>query len=247
MTASPPPIRLFVVDDLGPGAAIGLPPAQAHYLRHVMRRQRGDEIALFNGRDGEWLARIDGFGKGWCSLAVEAPLRGQTPEPDLWLAFAPLKRARIDFLVQKATELGAALLQPVLTRHVAVDRVNTDRLIANAVEAAEQCGRLTVQEVREPLPLDGLLRDWPRKRRLLFCDEAGDAPPLASALADAGCASGPWAVLTGPEGGFAPAEREAIRAQPFVVPVHLGPRILRAETAAVAALALWQGLAGDWR
>lgn len=238
-----PKIRLFVEDPLAEGASLGLATAQAHYLRHVMRLKPGDRVALFNGRDGEWLGRIDGFGKGWCSVAVTRRLASQAGGPDLWLVFAPVKRARIDFIAQKATELGIARLLPVFTELTAMDRVNTDRLRANAVEAAEQSGRLTVPEVAAPRRLDDLLADWPAERRLMFCDERG-GPPAAEALA--GAERGPWAVLTGPEGGFSAAEAEGIRGLPFVLPVGLGPRTLRADTAALAALGLWQALLGDW-
>ena len=239
-----PKIRLNVDADLATRATLGLTPSQAHYLQHVMRLKAGDELALFNGRDGEWRGRIDGFGKGWCSVAVLAQLRRQVGEPDLWLVFAPLKRARIDYLAQKATELGATQLRPVITQLTAMRRVNTDRLRANAVEAAEQCGRLVVPAVFAPTDLSALLADWPADRRLMFCDERGGAP-VAGALQ--GATGGPWAVLAGPEGGFTPAERDHLRGLPFVTPVGLGPRMLRAETAALAALSLWQAHLGDWR
>ena len=237
-------IRLFVAGDLAEGRVLGLSANQAHYLRHVMRCRDGDQILLFNGRDGEWCGRIDGFGKGWCSLSLAHRTRAQAQAPDLWLAFAPIKRARIDLLVQKATELGAAVLQPVLTRRTTVERVNLDRLAANAVEAAEQSERLSVPELRAPVALAGLLENWPGERRLLYCDEGGEAPPIAAALAAS--APGAWCVLTGPEGGFAPEERDQLRSQTFVLPVSLGPRTLRAETAVIAALALWQAFLGDW-
>ncbi len=223
---------------------LGLPVSQAHYLHHVMRLKAGDELALFNGRDGEWRGRVAGFGKGGCSIAVSAQLRAQETEPDLWLVFAPLKRARIDYLAQKATELGVTALRPVITRLTAVSRVNIDRLRANAVEAAEQCGRLAVPEVFAPVSLSALLADWSADRRLLFCDERGGTP-VAYALQ--GAPSGPWAVLAGPEGGFTAAERRQLRDLPFVTAVGLGPRMLRAETAALAALSLWQAHLGDWR
>lgn len=240
----PPRTRLYVGEPLSAGATVGLDHERAHYLRHVLRLDRGDRVALFNGRDGEWGARIDGFGKGWCSLAVESRRRPQAPEPDLWLLFAPIKRARIDFVAEKAAELGASLVWPVLTRHTDVARVNVDRLRANAIEAAEQCERLTVPELREPARLDQAMRDWPAERVILLCAEAGPARPIASAVAE--LAPGPAAILTGPEGGFAKDELDGLLKLPFVVPVGLGPRILRADTAALAALACWQALAGDW-
>ncbi len=240
--------RLFVAAELAPGAELGLDQARAHFLRSVLRLQRGARLAVFNERDGEWLARIDGLGKGRCSLAVEARRRAPEPEPDLWLVFAPIKRARIDFLAQKATELGASLLQPVMTRHTAVTRVNCERLVANAREAAEQCGRLSVPQVRQPLDLGALVAGWPVQRRLLLCAEAGPVRPIAEALGDAAEGSGrsaPWAVMTGPEGGLADSELDALGKLPFVTPVGLGPRVLRSDTAALAALACWQAVLGE--
>lgn len=238
--------RLYVEADLAAGREVGLDHARAHYLRSVLRLARGAPIAVFNARDGEWLARIDALGKGLCSLSIEARRQGPRPEPDLWLVFAPIKRARIDFIAEKATELGCSALQPVMTRFTAVSRVNTERLAANAREAAEQCGRLSVPAVREPVDLGRLLADWPRERRLLLCAEAGDARPIAEALQDSRAQGpAPWAVMTGPEGGFAESELDALRDLPFVTPVGLGPRLLRADTAAVAALSCWQAILGD--
>ena len=238
--------RLYVEDDLGPGVTLGLDPGRAHFLRSVLRLARGAELALFNGRDGEWLARIDGLGKGWASLLVETRRRPQGVPEDLWLVFAPIKRARIDFLVEKATELGVSCLQPVLTRHTDVARVNLDRLAANAREAAEQCERLSLPEVRPPRELFALLADWPARRRLLVCSESGPARPLAEVLLEAGGPdAGPWAVLVGPEGGFARSELDGLGNLAFATPVGLGPRVLRADTAALAALACWQAVLGD--
>jgi len=237
--------RLYGEGELSAGRELGLDHTRAHYLRSVLRLQQGARVAVFNARDGEWLARIDGLGKGWCSLAVEGQRRAPAAEPDVWLAFAPIKRARIDFLAEKATELGCSVLQPVLTRRTAVSRVNLDRLAANAREAAEQCGRLGVPEVREPLALPALLADWPADRRLLLCAESGTALPIAEALTAA--SAGPWALLTGPEGGFDQSELDALLDLPFVTPVGLGPRLLRADTAALAALACWQAVLGDGR
>ncbi|WP_051341561.1 16S rRNA (uracil(1498)-N(3))-methyltransferase [Azospirillum halopraeferens] len=239
-----PKIRLYVDGPLATGQAVGLDHERAHYLRHVMRRDRGDAIAVFNGRDGEWRATIDGFGKGWCSLTVDGRLRAQTAAPDLWLLFAPLKRGRIDTVAEKASELGASRIWPVFTRRTDPHRVNLDRLRANAVEAAEQCERLTVPELAEPVPLDRALAGWPADRVLFFCAESGSAIPVAEAVR--AHATRPAAFLVGPEGGFDTRELDAIRNLPFVVPVGLGPRILRADTAAFAALACWQALAGDW-
>jgi len=241
-------IRLHVTDDLAPDGVIGLGASQAHYLRSVLRLTPGDEVALFNGRDGEWRARIDAIGKGWASLQLVSQSLPQIPEPDIWLLFAPIKRGRIDFLVQKATELGVSALLPTSTRRTVVERTNLVRLGATATEAAEQCGRLSVPELHPIQSLDKLLASWPPERHLLFCDEAGGPPPL-EALRHHGANQEPtpWAILIGPEGGFDPDESRALRACPFVVPMSLGPRILRTETAAVAALSLWQALLGDGR
>jgi 16S rRNA (uracil1498-N3)-methyltransferase len=239
--------RLFLEEDLGAGAKIGLDHARAHFLRSVLRLGQGALLGVFNGRDGEWLARIEGMGKGWTSLELLEQRRPQTPEPDLWLAFAPIKRGRIDFLAEKAAEIGASRLLPVITRFTDVSRVNTDRLAANAREAAEQCERLTVPEVAEPIKLSQLADNWPSERRLILCAEFGPARPLAEVLGELGPAPGPLGVLTGPEGGFAASELDALTQLPFVTPVSLGPRILRADTAALAALACCQAICGDWR
>ncbi len=251
--------RLYLAAELAPGARVDLDPGQAHHLRDVLRLKPGAALAAFNARDGEWLARIDvldrgrgrggGRGGGRGSIEVESLRRAAAPEPDIWLVFAPIKRAPIDFLVQKATELGCAELQPVITRHTAVARVNRARLAANAREAAEQCGRLSLPVVREPRELGPLLADWPAERRLLLCAEAGPARPigevLAAIAADPAARDAPWAAMTGPEGGFAESELDALRKLPFVTPVGLGPRLLRADTAALAALACWQAVLGD--
>ncbi|MBL8671948.1 MAG: 16S rRNA (uracil(1498)-N(3))-methyltransferase [Alphaproteobacteria bacterium] len=236
--------RLHVDETLAAGAAVGLDAPRAHYLRHVLRLDAGATVALFNARDGEWAARIDGFGKGWCSLVVADRRRVPAPEPDLWLLFAPIKRARIDFLVQKATELGASVVWPVFTRRTAMARVNLARLTANAVEAAEQCERLSVPELRADATLEAAVAAWPAERRLLVCAEAGAARPIAATLADID-PTVPLGVLVGPEGGWAPEELSWLLGHPFVLPVGLGPRILRADTAALAALAVVQALRGD--
>jgi 16S rRNA (uracil1498-N3)-methyltransferase len=240
-----PAARLYVAPALGDGVAIRLEAAQAHYVNTVLRLGRGDVVALFNGRDGEWLGRIDGFGRGWCSVTLVEQRREQQPEPDLWLVFAPIKRGRIDFLAEKATELGVSDLFPVQTSHTVVGRVNLERLRANAVEAAEQTERLTVPAVHEPQELAALLARWPAERRLLLCDESGAAAPIGEVLGETGAAR--WGVLVGPEGGFAETELDALRKLAFVAPVSLGPRVLRADTAALAALAVVQALIGDWR
>jgi len=241
-----PRLRLFVAAELAAGAAVPLTAEQAHYLGHVMRRAPGETVALFNGRDGEWEARIEALGRRGGSARAEALLRPQRPEPDLWLLAAALKRDAFELVVEKATELGAAVIRPVLTERTVVPRLNLDRLGAIAREAAEQCRRLSLPALAPPLPLAALLGDWPAGRRLVLADESGGAPPLADALA-ALPRGGAYAVLIGPEGGFGPAELDRLRACPFVVPVGLGPRILRAETAAIALLACLQALRGDWR
>ena len=236
--------RLYVTGDLGAGMAVALDEGPSHYLLHVMRAKAGNRVLLFNGRDGEWLAEIGQASKRGVIATCLNRTRPQSTEPDIWLAFAPIKKTPADYLVQKATELGVSRLLPVFTRRTIVSRVNLERMAANAAEAAEQSERLTVPEIHEATDLDKLLASWPKERRLYFCDEGGDARPLAEAARGA---SGLAAIITGPEGGFDPAERELLRAQAFVVPVTLGPRILRADTAALAALAIWQSTAGDWR
>jgi len=210
-----------------------------------MRAAVGTSVALFNGRDGEWRASLVETGKKKALLAVEDLLRAQAPEPDLWLLFAPVKRARIDFIAEKATELGVSVLQPVFTKHTVMSRVNDDRLRSIAVEAAEQCERLSVPDVRDPISLDALLANWPEGRKLILLDEGGGGRPVAEVLA--GLADGPAALLVGPEGGFAKSELDALRSLSFAVPVGLGPRILRADTAVVAALSCYQAIRGDWR
>lgn len=235
--------------DLSAGADIELGEQQAHYLRHVMRREDGAPLLLFNGRDGEWTATLGLRGKKGAAARVAEQTRRQVTEPDVWLCFAPIKRARIDFIAEKATELGVAVLQPVITRHTAVERVNVERLRANAIEAAEQTERLSVPEVRAPVDLMRLLADWPPGRRLLICDETGGGPPIAEVLGglDEAARTAPWGIVIGPEGGFAEGELTALRRMKDVTAVGLGPRILRADTAALAALACWQALVGDWR
>jgi 16S rRNA (uracil1498-N3)-methyltransferase len=250
-------IRLFVTEALAESAQLAPPQDQAHYLLSVMRLKAGDELLLFNGRDGEWRARIVEADKRRCRVEVLAQTRPQAPVPDIELIIALVKRARLEFAVEKATELGVRRIRLVLTRRTNADHAKVERLQAIATEAAEQTGRLDVPEVLAPGKLDRLLDGWDPSRRLMFCDEAGDDPdaqwggasgrarPALQALPDAG--EGPWAVLIGPEGGFAPEERDRLRRLPFVTAVTLGPRILRADTAAVSALTLWQSQLGDWR
>lgn len=240
--------RLFVDAPLAMGGEAPLSANQSHYLRHVLRRGEGDAVILFNGRDGEWRGRIATLGKARAAAAVEAQTRKPEAEPDLWLLFAPIKRGPVDLVAEKATELGVAALVPVITRRTVVGRVNTERLRAIAMESAEQCHRLNVPAVREPQPLTQVLDAWPAGRRLLLCDETGQGRPIAEVLAglDPVERKAPWAVLIGPEGGFDPAELDAIKKRTIVTPVTLGRRLLRAETAAMAALACWQAQVGDW-
>jgi len=235
--------RLFVVQPLEPGGAVTLDESQSHYLLHVLRAKAGDRALLFNGHDGEWQGEIATASKRGVVVTIHTQTEQQKDVPDVWLVFAPVKKTPSDYLVQKATELGVSKLQPVFTRRTIVSRLNRERLKANAVEAAEQSARLTVPEIGEAVTLEKLLDVWPRERRIFFCDEGGGAKPLADAAHEAG---GPCAILTGPEGGFDPAERENLRARAFVTPVTLGPRILRADTAALAALAIWQSVKGDF-
>jgi 16S rRNA (uracil1498-N3)-methyltransferase len=237
-------IRLFVEAPLGLGAVVALDPAQAHYLFAVMRLGPGDRVAIFNGRDGEWIAEVTTTGKRSGTLTAVAAGQPQRLPPDIWLLFAPIKKARTDFIVEKAAELGAARIQPVFTRFTNAERLRPDRLRAHAVEAAEQCGETYVAEVAEPMKLGPLLDAWDPARRIMFCDESRQARPAAEALTEAG--AGPWAILIGPEGGFSPEEVARLRGLAHVLPVTLGPRVLRADTAVCAALALWQSTLGDW-
>ena len=239
-----PKTRLYVEEPLAADERIELDGGRTHFLRNVLRLDRGAALALFNGSDGEWRATLEELGKSRCFIRVGDQLRPFRPSTNLWLCFAPIKRARIDLIAEKATELGVSALRPVLTRHSDVARVNTERLRANAIEASEQCERLDAPEVSEPVSLPELLENWPRERRLILCAETGAATPIAAAIRE--LPGGPAAILTGPEGGFAQSELDLLRKLPFVVAVGLGPRILRAETAAVAALACYQALAGDW-
>ena len=239
--------RLYVQAPLAEGLVVQPDTAQTHYLRHVLRLEAGAPLALFNGRDGEWRARLAVAARRGLSLIVEAMRRPQEPAPDLWLLAAPVKRAPLDLIAEKATELGIARLLPVLTRRSVVARVNVERLHAIAREAAEQSERLTVPEIAEPVALDRAVALFPPERLLLVADEGGGAPPIAEVLAGLGPLSGGAAVLTGPEGGFAPGELDAVLKLPFARPAGLGPRILRADTAAISTLAVFQALAGDWR
>ena len=236
--------RLFVPDDLGPDIEFDAGQQQSHYLMHVLRLGEGAEILVFNGRDGEWSAVIAAKTKKAVRLKLLTMQRPQPPLPDLVYCFAPLKQGRLDYLVQKAVEMGAGVLQPVITQHTQVAKPSIDRLRANVVEAAEQCGILAVPEVREAEKFDRLLTGWDKERRLIFCDEdASTNNPLPALQAVKEKKLG---LLVGPEGGFSDEERRMLRALPFVTAIPLGPRILRADTAAVAAFAVMQATIGDW-
>ena len=233
-------VRLFVDQTLAMGQPVAVDEGHANYLFNVMRLSPGDAVALFNGRDGEWRATVEQSAKRRGLLICQtqtAPLR---LPPDVWLIFAPIKKARSDFIVEKAVELGAARIIPVQTRYTN-ERLRQDKLQAHATEAAEQCGATFVPPVADLIPLDRLLTTWPADRQLLWCDEALTAPTTLT-----GPRGGKWAILIGPEGGFAPDEQARLRALPQITPLSLGPRILRADTAAVAALTLWQAALGDW-
>lgn len=236
--------RLFVDERLAEGLTVAVTAGQAHYLAHVLRMALGAEVLLFNGRDGEWLARVDTIAKKSVSLCVVSQTRPQAPASDLVFCFAPIKAGRLDWLVQRATEMGAGALQPVVTQHTQVRDPGLERLRANVLEAAEQCGVLAVPEVCGPVKLERLLAGWDRDRRLVYADE--DASTNNPLLALSTIAEKKLGLLVGPEGGFAEAERTILRALPFVTPIPLGPRILRADTAAIAALAVLQAVKGDW-
>ncbi|HWH22868.1 MAG TPA: 16S rRNA (uracil(1498)-N(3))-methyltransferase, partial [Allosphingosinicella sp.] len=232
--------RLYIDAPLAEGAEVPLDGNAANYLGSVLRLREGAQVKLFDDRSGEWLAEIADAAKRRVTLRIVSRLREREPVPDLWLLFAPIKKGRIDWIVEKATELGVARLVPVLTERTIVDRLNLDRLRAHMVEAAEQCERTALPELADPEKLGHLLRNWPSGRTLLFADENGGAP-MKEVQAPA-----PAAILIGPEGGFTAAEREAVRALPEARPVSLGPRILRADTAVVAAIGLWMAQEGDW-
>ena len=238
-------IRLFVDGDLTEAARITIGAEPSHYLTRVMRQAPGAALLVFNGRDGEWRATLAEVGKRGCVLVPEIQTRSQATAPDLELFIAMVKRARLETIVEKAAELGVRRVRLVLTERTNADHTNIARLTAIATEASEQTGRLDVPTVVAPQPLSVVLSGMETGRRLMFCDEGGEAPPVAEAMR--GASVGPWAVLIGPEGGFSPAERAAIRGLAFALPVSLGPRILRADTAAIAALSFWQSAFGDWR
>ncbi len=254
-------IRLFTDQPLKASGAAALSADQAHYLSRVMRKEVGTPVLLFNGTDGEWQGEIADIGKSRAIITVQERTREQVSSPDLWLLFAPVKRAPLDQIAQKATELGVSYLRAVKTERTIVSRVRDDRILANAIEAAEQCERLDVPAVEEFAKMMPILERWGDEhpdRKLIFCDEAGDAPderwggaagrakPIAEALTPFQSSDAKWAILIGPEGGFSPKERDFLRARDFVIPVTLGPRILRADTAAFAAITLWQSILGDF-
>jgi len=238
MPASLP--RLFVDTPLSSGQVLTIDGGQAHYLTGVMRLRAGDRIILFDDRTGEWQAEIENAGKRSVAVRLTAQTRPRENVPDLWLLAAPIKKGRIDWVAEKASELGVARWQPVITHRTIVDRLNIDRLRAHMIEAAEQCERTALPILDAPVKLDAILRDWPNDRALIFADEEGGLPMIESVP------PAPAAILIGPEGGFTPEERALIRAIPQAVGVSLGPRILRADTAMVAAVSLWMATAGDW-
>ncbi|WP_426042910.1 16S rRNA (uracil(1498)-N(3))-methyltransferase [Brevundimonas sp. TWP2-3-4b1] len=234
-------IRLHVIPDLSAGAAVAPTLDQSRYLTQVMRLKLGDDLLIFNGRDGEWRATIAEILKKGVVLRAGEQIRPQTLGPDLELIVAVVKKSRVETIVEKAAELGARRVRLTVTQRTNVEHIRLDRLDAIAIEAAEQTGRLDVPTVDDPEKLAAILDGWDGARRLMFCDETGGAP-VAAAVTE----PGPWAILIGPEGGFSPEERERLRALPFTTAVSLGPRILRADTAAIAAMTLWQAAVGDW-
>lgn len=238
-------IRLYVEVDLGADTVVALDAAQAHYLFGVMRQAVGAQVLLFNGRHGEWLAEVVQAGKRKGLLTCTEQTAPLHMPPDLWLIFAPIKKARTAFIVEKAVEMGAARIIPALTRFTNSERWHPDRMQAHTVEAAEQCRATYVPEIAAQTKLDTLLVDWPADRQLMFCDESRDALPAAQALA--GKTGGPWAIIIGPEGGFSDEESAKLRNMPQTTSVTLGPRILRADTAVIAAMTAWQQVLGDWR
>ncbi len=236
---SRPPVRLFVDQPLSTTAVVVLEPAPSHYLVSVMRHGAGDVVELFNGLDGAWLAQVLDANRKRCTLALQTPSAPQEVPPDLWLLCAPLKKERFNWTAEKACELGVARFVPVQTQRSMTERLNPDRLRAHMIEAAEQCGRNHVPEIAPLVKLDALLANWPQERALLFCDETGGAPIAAALRTHKAVAYG---IIIGPEGGFTPDERAALVAHRATVAVTLGPNILRADTAAVAAISIWQAL-----
>jgi len=237
--------RIYIEAGIGDGAHVEAPTQAAHYLVHVLRLKDGDEVLAFNGHDGEWKMRLRPEGKKRLFLEALEQTRPQPTPCDLIYCFAPLKQGRLDYMVQKAVEMGAGVLQPVITQHTQVPKLGTDRIKANAIEAAEQCGVLAIPECRDAIRFERFLEQWDPSRRLIFCDEGHEADDPLTVLSTLKPA--PYAVLIGPEGGFSDKERQQLRSLPFVTAIPLGPRILRADTAAVAALTLVQAVLGDWK
>jgi 16S rRNA (uracil1498-N3)-methyltransferase len=235
-------IRLFLEHDLRDGSSVVLSKKEAHYLFNVMRLEIGDELTVFNNFDGEWLSKIQGKNRGSGVLSCIKKVKGTYFPADIWLLFSPIKKTGTDFIVEKATEMGISKIFPVLTDHSNTNRISKDRLRAHAIEAAEQCGTNYVPEVLDLRTLEDVLNSWPDKRKILFCDESLNN--FQGLNRDK--SSDPWAILVGPEGGFSAKERKRILSEKFVWPISLGPRILRADTAAIVALTLWQSSIGDW-
>jgi 16S rRNA (uracil1498-N3)-methyltransferase len=246
MTSLKAATRLYLPAALAEGSTVEIGAAQAHRLRNVLRLGPDAAVAGFNARDGEFLCRVVELGRNRGALAIETRLRAAAPEADLWLVFAPIKRLRLDWLIEKGTELGVGVFVPVMTARMQAERINSDRLTAHAVAAAEQCERLSVPDIRPIEKWGAVLAGWPAERRLIVCDETGGGAPIAEALA-AIPAGAPAGILIGPEGGLTQTELDALNNLPFVTRAGLGPRVLRAETAALAALAVYQAIAGDWR
>jgi 16S rRNA (uracil1498-N3)-methyltransferase len=240
-----PKIRLFTTAHLQQSTIIDLQKEQAHYLVNVMRKKQGDSLLIFNGVDGEWLANITASGKKHCQVTLHEKTRQQKPQPDVWLCFAPVKNSPITNIVQKATELGASMLQPVITQHTIVNKINGERLGAIAIESAEQSERITVPAIMGLITLDKLLASWDGTRKLILCDESGQCPPMPQVLAKLNKGD-KYAILIGPEGGFSMQEFALLKKQPYVISVGMGPRILRADTAAIVALASVFSILGDW-
>lgn len=234
--------RLYINEGFQEGSAHHIEGNQGHYLVNVLRIKVGEYVTLFNGDQGEWLAEIIKVKKGKALLTVVEKTNEQKHDPDLWYLFAPLKKARVDYMIQKATELGVSYIRPIITQHTNLDKIKEEKIINNMIEAAEQCGRMTVPQMDVMISLEEMLENFPECRGLIFCDEAGDAITFKEIKTS----YNKWAILIGPEGGFSETERELIRKHPQSIPVTLGPRILRADTAAVSALSLWQSFLGDW-
>lgn len=239
-----PKIRLFTPHDLTNGSILPLTESNIHYLSKVMRKKEGDQILLFNGRDGEWICNIGEMGKKSGSANAVWQTRPQKNEPDIWLCFAMVKNTPMSNILQKATELGAAKLQPVITEYTNSDRFNANRAEAIILEAAEQSERLTIPEIADPVTFKKLLEDWDKGRKIILCDESGSGSPAVAALTK--LTKGKYAIFTGPEGGFSKTEFEILRKHPYIIPIGMGPRILRADTAAIAALACCMSVLGDW-